>query len=79
MRFAYLSQETRAVSCPGGMGNSGSSPVIAGAVAVAQAADGVIVGSAIVRRIAEADKKPRQEVLADVGAFVSELLAALPQ
>ena len=47
--------------------------------AVAQAADGVIVGSAIVRRIAEADKKPRQEVLADVGAFVSELLAALPQ
>jgi tryptophan synthase alpha chain len=47
--------------------------------AVAQAADGVIVGSAIVRRIAEADKKPRQEVLADVGAFVSELIAALPQ
>ena len=40
-------------------------------------ADGLIVGSAIVRRIAAAEGKPRQEILADVGAYVDELLAAL--
>ena len=40
-------------------------------------ADGLIVGSAIVRRIAEASGRPREEVLADVGAYVDELLAAL--
>ena len=40
-------------------------------------ADGLIVGSAIVRRIAEAGGRPREEVLADVGVYVDELLAAL--
>lgn len=40
-------------------------------------ADGLIVGSAIVRRIAKAGERPREEVLADVGAYVDELLAAL--
>jgi tryptophan synthase alpha chain len=40
-------------------------------------ADGLIVGSAIVRRIAEADKKPREKVLQEVGDYVTELLAAL--
>ena len=40
-------------------------------------ADGLIVGSAIVRRIAQAGEKPRDEVLADVGNYVDELLAAL--
>ncbi|MBN2292858.1 MAG: tryptophan synthase subunit alpha [Pirellulales bacterium] len=40
-------------------------------------ADGLIVGSAIVRRIAEANSKPRQEVLDDVGNYVTELLSAL--
>lgn len=39
--------------------------------------DGLIVGSAIVRRIAEAAKRPRQEVLKDVGTYASELLEAL--
>ena len=40
-------------------------------------ADGLIVGSAIVRRMAEAEQRPRKEVLAEVGDFVAELLAAL--
>jgi tryptophan synthase alpha chain len=44
---------------------------------LAPVADGLIVGSAIVRRVAQCDKRPREEVLADVGNFVSELLAAM--
>lgn len=44
---------------------------------LAPVADGVIVGSAIVRRMAEAASRPRHEVLADVGQYVSELIAAL--
>jgi tryptophan synthase alpha chain len=43
---------------------------------LAPVADGLIVGSAIVRRIAAASEKPRQEVLRDVGDYASELLAA---
>jgi tryptophan synthase alpha chain len=45
--------------------------------AIAPVADGVIVGSAFVRRLAEADRRPRQEVLRAVGDFADELLAAL--
>ena len=45
---------------------------------LAPVADGLIVGSAIVRRIEEASKRPRDEVLRDVGQYVSELLAAIP-
>lgn len=44
---------------------------------LAPVADGLIVGSAIVRRIAEAGTRPRGEVLADVGSYASTLLAAL--
>jgi tryptophan synthase alpha chain len=44
---------------------------------LAPVADGLIVGSAIVRRIAEADKKPREQVLREVGDYVAELLGAL--
>jgi tryptophan synthase alpha chain len=44
---------------------------------LAPVADGLIVGSAVVRRIAAIETKPRETVLADVGTFVSELLAAL--
>ncbi len=44
---------------------------------LAPVADGLIVGSAVVRRMAAAESKPREAVLADVGNFVSELLAAL--
>jgi tryptophan synthase alpha chain len=44
---------------------------------LAPVADGLIVGSAVVRRIAEADQKPREQVLADVGQYVTSLVAAL--
>jgi tryptophan synthase alpha chain len=40
-------------------------------------ADGLIVGSAIVRRIAAAAEKPKAEVVKDVGDYVASLLAAL--
>jgi tryptophan synthase alpha chain len=44
---------------------------------LAPVADGLIVGSAIVRRIAEAATKPREAVLRDVGEYAATLLAAL--
>jgi tryptophan synthase alpha chain len=44
---------------------------------LSEVADGLIVGSAIVRRIAEAKTKPRETVLKDVGDYVAGLLAAL--
>ena len=40
-------------------------------------ADGLIVGSAIVRRMATASERPRDEVLSEIGAYVKSLLAAL--
>ena len=44
---------------------------------LAPVADGLIVGSAIVRRIAEAATKPREQVLKEIDAYAAELLAAL--
>jgi tryptophan synthase alpha chain len=44
---------------------------------LAPVADGLIVGSAIVRRIAAASEKPREQVVREVGDYVAELLAAL--
>jgi tryptophan synthase alpha chain len=44
---------------------------------LAPVADGLIVGSAIVRRIAEAATRSRADVLREVGSYVAELLAAL--
>ncbi|MEX0675818.1 MAG: tryptophan synthase subunit alpha [Pirellulales bacterium] len=44
---------------------------------LAPVADGLIVGSAIVRRIAAAKTKPREAVLKDVGDYVASLIAAL--
>jgi tryptophan synthase alpha chain len=44
---------------------------------LAPVADGLIVGSAIVRRAAEAAGRPREEVLAEIDQYVSELLSAL--
>ena len=44
---------------------------------LAPVADGLIVGSAIVRRIAKAADKPRDEVLKEVGDYVASLVAAL--
>jgi tryptophan synthase alpha chain len=40
-------------------------------------ADGLIVGSAIVRRIAEATTKPRERVLDEIGDYAAELLSAM--
>jgi tryptophan synthase alpha chain len=44
---------------------------------LAPVADGLIVGSAIVRRIANENKRPRTDVLTDVGNYVADLLTAL--
>ncbi|MDZ7620189.1 MAG: tryptophan synthase subunit alpha, partial [Patescibacteria group bacterium] len=44
---------------------------------LAPVADGLIVGSAIVRRISEAATKPRKEVLRDIADYVASLLEAL--
>ena len=44
---------------------------------LAPVADGLIVGSAIVRRIEKAVHLPRTEVLAEIGDFAAELLRAL--
>lgn len=40
-------------------------------------ADGLIVGSAIVRRMADAAQRPRQEVLKEIGDYAAELMAAM--
>src|SRR6187401_3606869 len=45
---------------------------------MAPVSDGLIVGSALVRRIAEAATHPRNQVLTDVGDYAASLLAALP-
>jgi tryptophan synthase alpha chain len=44
---------------------------------LAPVADGLIVGSAFVRRVAEAERRPREEVLADVAGLADELTAAM--
>jgi tryptophan synthase alpha chain len=44
---------------------------------LAPVADGLIVGSAIVKRVAEAAARPRDAVLREVGAYVTSLMAAL--
>ncbi len=46
---------------------------------LAPVADGLIVGSAIVRRIATAASRPRADVLRDVGEYMESLLAALKE
>jgi tryptophan synthase alpha chain len=40
-------------------------------------ADGLIVGSAIVRQIAEAATRPRGEVITEIGDYAAELLQAM--
>jgi tryptophan synthase alpha chain len=44
---------------------------------LAPVADGLIVGSAVVRRIAAAAREPREAVLADVGNYVATLIEAI--
>ncbi len=46
---------------------------------LAPVSDGLIVGSAIVRRVAEASTKPRDEVLEEIGDYVAGLLAAMEE
>lgn len=45
---------------------------------LAPVADGLIVGSAVVRRVADAATKPREAVLKDVGEYAANLISALP-
>jgi tryptophan synthase alpha chain len=45
---------------------------------LAPIADGLIVGSALVRRLVGAKDRPRAEVVAEIGRFVEELSAAFP-
>jgi tryptophan synthase alpha chain len=40
-------------------------------------ADGLIVGSAIVRRMSDAAQRPRQQVLKEIGDYAAELIAAM--
>ncbi|MBA2115948.1 tryptophan synthase subunit alpha [Bremerella alba] len=42
-----------------------------------EACDGVIVGSAIVRRLCEAESKPQEQVIQEVGEYADSLLDAL--
>jgi len=44
---------------------------------LAPVADGLIVGSALVRRLAEAVNRPRVEVIKEIGQFIGELAGAL--
>jgi tryptophan synthase alpha chain len=44
---------------------------------LAPVADGLIVGSAIVRRLAEASSRPRGDVVGEIGRFVGELARAM--
>lgn len=44
---------------------------------LAPVADGLIVGSAVVRRVAEAATRPREQVLRELGDYVATLVAAL--
>ena len=46
---------------------------------LAPVADGLIVGSAIVRRLAEAINRPRAEVVREIGQFVGELAQVLAE
>lgn len=68
----WLKEQTQLPICVGfGVSNPET------ARALAPVADGVIVGSAFVRRIAHATDGDRQAVLADVSRFAKELLAGL--
>ena len=45
--------------------------------ALAPVADGLIVGSALVRMLVDADKRPREETVRAIGAYVGELADAI--
>lgn len=68
---AWLREQTRLPICIG-FGISRPEHVRA----LAPVADGLIVGSAIMRRIADINERSRDAVVRDIGGFVAELLAA---
>lgn len=69
---AWLRSQTELPVCIG-FGISGVDQV----KQLAPLADGLIVGSALVRRLANAADRPRSEVIAEIGTFVAELSDAL--
>lgn len=69
---AWLRSQTELPVCIG-FGISGPDQVRQ----LAPLADGLIVGSALVRRLEGAATRPRAEVVAEVGRFVAELVAAM--
>ncbi len=69
---AWLRTQTELPICVG-FGISGPDQVRQ----LAPVADGLIVGSAIVRRLSSAVNRPRAEVVREIGQFVAELAAAL--
>ncbi len=70
---AWLRQQTDLPICIG-FGISGVEQV----KLLAPVADGLIVGSALVRRIARAGARPRAEVLMELGQFAETLMSASP-
>jgi tryptophan synthase alpha chain len=70
---AWLRTQTELPICVG-FGISGPDQVRQ----LAPVADGLIVGSAIVRRISQATNRPRADVIQEIGQFVAELANALP-
>lgn len=69
---AWLKQQTELPICIG-FGISGPEHVRT----IAPVADGVIAGSAFVRRFADVGRRPREDVLGDIGDFAAALLAAI--
>ena len=70
---AWLRTQTELPICVG-FGISGPEQVRQ----LAPVADGLIVGSAIVRRLSQATNRPRADVIEEIGQFVAELANALP-
>lgn len=69
---AWLRSQTDLPICIGfGIGNAGQIRELA------PVADGLIVGSALVRRLADAQTRPRDEVVREIGRFVAELATGL--
>jgi tryptophan synthase alpha chain len=69
---AWLRSQTDLPICIGfGIGTAGQIRELAGV------ADGLIVGSALVRRLENASSRPRAEVVHEIGQFVAELATGL--
>jgi tryptophan synthase alpha chain len=70
---AWLRTQTELPICVG-FGISGPDQVRQ----LAPVADGLIVGSALVRRLSQAINRPRADVIQEIGQFVADLAKALP-